>query len=200
MDFDRWRHYARAWLYHFFGNEEAASAEYEEAFRIDANDAQSARHLAAIAAGKRRFDVAERWFAEVLRIAPESADDHFNLGFVRGEMGKSRDAIASFQEAVRYRPSLDRAWYGMGLAHIKLSEHELAITPLDRAAKLQPMNGHAWHQLGIACHLAGKSDRLPPIVKRIAEFDPKIARQLIRDTGRDDLTGLLPELPEWATR
>lgn len=195
MNFDYWRHYARGWLLHFFGREDSAFAEFETAFRRDPGNVEAARHLAFIAAQKKRYEVAEKWFLATLQLAPEDADTHYNLGFVREQMGKPRAAIESFAAATRLKPSLDRAWYGLGLAHAALGEHALAITPLDEAARLQPMNGNAWYQLGMACHLAGESERVKAVVAKVVGFDPKIARQLVRDSGRDDLKGLIPELP-----
>lgn len=195
MNFERWRHYARGWLFHFFGREDAAFAEYKLAFRADPNNLQAARHLAFIAAQKKHYDVAEHWFVETLKLAPEDADTHFNLGYVREQAGKPREAIVSFGEATRLRPGLDRAWYGLGLAHAMLGEYDQAIPALDEAAKLQPMNTIAWHQLGLACHRAGLADRTRAIVEKLVDFDPKAARQLVQETGRQDLAALIPELP-----
>lgn len=195
MNFEHWRHYARAWLFHFFGRDERAFAEYEVAFRHDPANVQAARHLAFIAAQKKHFDVAEHWFGEALRLAPDDADTHFNLGFVCEQAGKPRAAIAAFAEATRLKPSLDRAWYGLGLAHAALGEHALAIAPLDEATRLQPMNAIAWLHLGMACHLAGEAERVRTIVERLVDFDPKTARQLVRDSGREDLAKLIPDLP-----
>ena len=123
MNFEHWRHYARGWVFHFIGKTESAYEAYTQAFRVDPQDVQSARHLAAIAAQRQNYPVAEHWFLEVVRIAPQDSDSHFNLGFVREQMKAPRQAIESFKEAVRLNPSLDRAWYAMGLAHAALGEH-----------------------------------------------------------------------------
>lgn len=195
MNFDRWRHYARAWLFHFFGRDERAFQEYEAAFRFDPGNVQAARHMAFIAARKKHFDVAERWFIEAVRLAPEDADTQFNLGYVLEQMGKPRDALVAFGAATRLKPTLDRAWYGLGLAHAALGEHALAVAPLDEAVRLQPMNAIAWIHLGMACHLAGEAGRVKQIVERLVDFDPKAARQLVRESGREDLAKLIPELP-----
>lgn len=195
MNFEHSRHYARGWLLHFFGREEAAFNEFAAAYRVRPDDVQAARHLAAIAASKKRFDVAEKWFVEALRLAPGDADTHFNLGFTRGEMGKSREAIDAFREAVRIRPALDRAWYGMGLAHARLGQHAEAVAAFDKAAELQPMNGEAFYQLGMARHHANDPDGVKVVVERLVGFDPKRARKLVQDAERADLKHLIPELP-----
>lgn len=195
MSYEHWRHYARGWVFHFIGKTDQAYASYSVAFRHDPQDVQSARHLAAIAAQRQDYTVAQQWFLEVLRIAPEDADSHYNLGFVREQMKTPRLAIESFKEAVRLKPILDRAWYGMGLAHAALGEHAEAAVAQREAARLQPMNGHAWYQLGMAYHHSGQPDKVEQVVDKLLEFDPKIARQLIKDSGREDLAPRLPEMP-----
>jgi tetratricopeptide (TPR) repeat protein len=195
MDFEHWRHYARAWLLHFFGREDQAFNEYAAAYRLRPNDVQAARHLACIAAQKKRPQVAEKWFIETLRLAPDDADSHFNLGFVREEMGKPREAIEAFRDAVRIKPTLDRAWYGMGLAFARLGEHGEAARAFSKAAELQPMNGEAYYQLGMARHHANDPDGVKAVVKRLVTFDPKRAHKLVHDAERADLKALLPELP-----
>lgn len=195
MNYDHWRHYARGWLLHFIGKTDAAYDAYLVAFRHNPKDVQAARHLGSIAAQRADHVAAEKWLMEVARLAPEDADNHFNVGFVREQMNATRPAIESFKEAVRLRPILDRAWYGMGLAHAKLGEHADAAAAFREAARLQPMNGHAWYQLGMAYHHCGESERLEQVLHKLLKFDPKISRQLIEDSGRLDLLPLLPELP-----
>lgn len=195
MDFEHWRHYARGWLFHFLGCAERAYAAYEQAFRCDPRDARAARHMACIAAEHKRYEVAEHWFVIALEREPDDAATHFNLGFAREQAGKPREAIAAFRAATRLQGSLDRAWYGCGLAHAALGEHAEAIVAFAEATRLQPMNGEAFYQLGMAQHHAGEALALAKTVKQLAQFDPKRAHQLVRDSDRKDLRPLLPELP-----
>lgn len=195
MNYEHWRHYARGWLFHFIGKIDQAYAAYLVAFQHNPADVQAARHLGAIAAQRQDYADAEKWLREVARLAPEDADNFFNLGFVREQMTAPRPAIESFQEAVRLKPILDRAWYGMGLAHAKLGEHAEAAAAFREAARLQPMNGHAWYQLGMAYHHSGEPEKVEQVLDKLLKFDPKISRQLIQDSGRQDLAPLLPEMP-----
>jgi tetratricopeptide (TPR) repeat protein len=195
MDFDHWRHYARAWLLHFLGRTDAAYAAYAEAHRRQPNKGGAAKHLAAIAADRKNFEAAEFWFRESLRTKPDDAANWFNLGFVLDHAGKPREAIAAFMEATRLQPTLDRAWYGCGRAHGMLGEHREAADKFAQAAKLQPMNGEAFYQLGMAHHQAGHSDKVEAVVRKLVEFDPKRARALVRDSRREDLAPLAPPLP-----
>ncbi|MBA3032822.1 MAG: tetratricopeptide repeat protein [Gammaproteobacteria bacterium] len=195
MNYDHWRHYARGWVFHFLGQVDVAYAAYAEAFRIDPSDIQSARHLAAIAVERQRWDEAEAWYQTSLDLLSTDADTWFNLGFVRERAAKSAEAIAAFSEAVRLKPAQDRAWYGMGLAHARLGQHAAAASALQQAVKLQPMNGEAFYQLGMALHHAERPDELKPVVIKLAGFEPKRARKLVQDAGRADLLPLIPDLP-----
>jgi tetratricopeptide (TPR) repeat protein len=117
MNYEHWRHYARGWLFHFFGREDAAFEAYLTAFRNNPQDVQSARHLAAIAAKRKNWEVAIKWFEAALALTPDDGANWFNLGYVCEHAGKPKEAIAAFTEAVRLVPAQDMAWYGMGLAH-----------------------------------------------------------------------------------
>ena len=195
MDFEHWRHYARGWLFHFLKMNDRAVAEFTMAYRLRPDDVQAARHLAFLAAQQHDYQVADRWYGEVVRLAPDDADSHFNHGYVRDLGGRAADAITSFEQAVALKPSLDRAWYGMGLARARLGDHAGAAAALERATELQPLNAEAWYQLGMARHHAGQRDELKAVAEKLVRFDPKRAKQLVRDTGRDDLAGLIPDLP-----
>lgn len=195
MNYDHWRHYARGWIFHFLGKPEIAYEAYAQAFGIDPGDVQSARHLASIAAEKKRWEVAESWFEKVLERVPDDSDVWFNLGFVREHAGKPEAAIAAFSEAVRLKPNQDRAWYGKGLAHARLGQHDAAAAALKEAAQLQPMNGEAFYQWGMALHHAHRPDEVTKVVEKLVAFEPKRARKLVQDTERADLMKLIPELP-----
>ncbi len=195
MNFEHWRHYARGWLFHFFGQEGRAFEAFSGAYRLDPQDVRAPRHLAAIAANRQDFGLAEKWFGVALALTPDDGPNWFNLGFVRERMGKPQEAIDAFARAVELVPSQDRAWYGMGLAYARLGQHGEAATALEEAVKLQPMNGEGWYQLGMAYHHANNPDEVKRVVKRLVDFEPKRARKLVQDAERADLMSLIPELP-----
>jgi len=195
MNFEHWRNYARGWVFHFLGREDRAFEAYSTAFRINSQDVRSARHLAAIAAKRKNYAVAEKWFEAALALTPDDGPNWFNLGFVREAAGRPTQAIDAFREAVRLVPAQDRAWYGMGLAHARLGQHAEAAAALEKVVELQPMSGEGFYQLGMAYHHANRPDDVAKIVKRLVGFEPKLARRLVRDTERTDLMKFIPELP-----
>ncbi len=194
MNYEQWRHSARAWLLHFFGKTDLAYEEYAAAFHSEPS-AAAARNLGFIAATRERWPDSIRWFREAVRLQPADADTHFNLGFVLEHAGDRAGAIDAFAEAVRLKPTLDRAWYGMGMARATLGQHTEAAAALEEAARLQPMGGEVWYQLGMAQHHARNPGRVREVVEHLRGFDPKRSNQLIRDAERGDLHHLVQDLP-----
>jgi tetratricopeptide (TPR) repeat protein len=195
MNYEHWRHYARGWLLHFFGNAENAYKAYVLAHAADPKDMAALRALAGIAADKSKWDIAESWFEKVIELQPEDSDLWFNLGFVREHAGKTAAALAAFDAAVKFKPAQDRAWYGKGRAHARLGQHALAVDAFAEAVKLQPMNGEAYYQWGMALHHANRPAEVEDVVKKLLGFEPKRAKKLVQDAERADLMHLIPELP-----
>ena len=192
MNFEHWRHYARGWLLHFFGRDESAFAAYTIAYRLQPNDVQAARHLASIAAGRKRFDIAEKWFKTNAAPRARRCRQPLQSRFRARTDGQGRRAISRFPPPTRLSPGLDRAWYGMGLAHARLGQHAEAAAAFAQAVELQPMAGEAFYQLAMAWHLAGERDEMAEVTERLVRFDPKRARKLVKDTERADLAHLIP--------
>lgn len=193
MNYDYWRHYLRGWLFHFAGKNALAYAAYESAVRHNPGSTSAMRTLAYLAAADRRLKDAQHWYRQTLRIAPDDAGSWFNLGYVLGEDGKHADAVPAFRRAVERQPQLDRAWYGMGLSLAEQGLNAQAAEAFAEAARLQPMNGIAWYQLGMAHHRTDESEALEKVIRRLADFDPKTCRQLMRDAGREDLLPLIAD-------
>jgi tetratricopeptide (TPR) repeat protein len=194
MDFEQWRHSARAWMLHFIGKDDLAFAEYVIAFN-HAPSAKVARNLGFIATQKKRSSEGAYWFAEATKLDPGNAETWFNLGFALEHNGQRQEAVAAFRECVRLKPGLDRAWYGLGLNQAARGEHHEAAKAFEETVKLQPMHGDAWYQLGMAQHHAHNPDRVAEVIAKLKAFEPKLANQLIRDAGRTDLAHLHTEMP-----
>jgi len=64
---------------------------------------------------KGRTDEAIAEFAEALRLKPDNAEAHYDLGALYGREGKLDEAIAEFQEAIRLQP--DYAAARLNLVH-----------------------------------------------------------------------------------
>ena len=72
----------------------------------------------------------------VLRIDPDHADTHHNLGMALVKAGRDADAIASFQSYVALEPNVARGPLNLGMACRKADRRNDAIGAFKRAAEL----------------------------------------------------------------
>lgn len=55
-------------------------------------------------------------FREAIRLKPDYANAHYNLGFALSDKGELDGAIAEFREALRLNPDYEAAHYQLGAA------------------------------------------------------------------------------------
>lgn len=151
-----------------------------------AADPRDTLALASIAyryaeAGRKR-DALEM-FERVIALKPDDDEAHFNRGFLLQELGKHDGALAAFRRAIEINPNHDRAHYGIGLSLIALRRYEEAVAPLKRNTVLQPMSPYGWYQLARVEVDLGQRDKAQKILDHLMTFEPKVAKQLARETG-----------------
>ena len=83
-----------------------------------------------------RFEASVAAFRTSLKLRPDYALAHGNLGRVLLAQGNQVEAMTHLQEAVRLDPSNPRSLLGLAEALAARGDHEIAIATLDRARKL----------------------------------------------------------------
>jgi len=83
-----------------------------------------------------------------LRLNPDSAPTHYNLGFALSAAGQRDDAAAQFQEAVRIDPDYAQAHNNLGALLQVLGHPDEAMAHYRRAVALRPDNIEARTNLG----------------------------------------------------
>ncbi len=122
-------------------------------------------------------------FEQVVTIAPELSNSHFNVAFVSDELGKFEQAEAEFRAAIAIEEKMDRAWYGLGLVLLKQRRHDEALVALMHNTKLQPMSPHAWYQMARIHVDLKQPEEAVKLIRHLKGFEPKVAAQLERETG-----------------
>lgn len=149
-------------------------------------------------------------FKEV-RLNPNDAETHHNLGWVLYQRGYIVEAIAAYQQAIRLNPTLAAAHYHLGLALTQQVKLDQAIQSYQRAIELNPNFTDAYRQLEAARSKLGRTEGLRqeiaaerPVMRasvgQPAGFDPSYTRETeVAFTANPDVSsaqavGLL-ELP-----
>ena len=109
-----------------------------------------AAHRALALGGQATIDEAIEHFQQALRINPELAEAHSNLGLALVRQGKLAEAIEHFQQAVHFRPDYARAHSHWGQALIRLGKLDEAIEHFREALRIAPDLAEARANLGLA--------------------------------------------------
>jgi len=114
------------------------TAAYQEAIRLEPDDAEAHYNLGAAYGGLGRYQEAITAYQEAIRLKPDFAEAHSNLGLAYGNLGRYQEAIAAYQEAVRLKPDYALAHSNLGRAYSHLGRYEEAIPAYQEAIRLKP--------------------------------------------------------------
>jgi tetratricopeptide (TPR) repeat protein len=89
------------------------------------------------------------WFA-FLKLEPNHAGAHANLGTALSRLNRYEEAIASFETALRLNPGLTPLLYNLSFAHVRAGQHARAVESLDTYLKSNPNFLPARRLLGLA--------------------------------------------------
>ncbi|WP_414661565.1 tetratricopeptide repeat protein [Horticoccus sp. 23ND18S-11] len=124
------------------------AAQFHRALELSPDYVNARTQLAAIAIGQQNYDEARRHIEDTIRIEPENAALHVNLGALWMRVGRPADAIPHFEQALRLNPD-------SGPAHLELARIFLGQNRLDEArahikarAELEPWNPDALADYG----------------------------------------------------
>jgi serine/threonine protein kinase/Flp pilus assembly protein TadD len=114
-------------------------------------------NLCAVFYSKGQLDEAIAAGKEGVRLAPRSADVHYNLGNALQRKGELDAAITALKEAIRLEPDHAKAQYTLGKAFLRKGQLDAAITASNSAVRLDAKNADAYLNLGVALDQQGKT-------------------------------------------
>jgi predicted O-linked N-acetylglucosamine transferase (SPINDLY family) len=97
-----------------------------------------------------RQEEAEAGYRQALRVRPDFALAHNNLGLLLAEEGRYQEALASIGEALRLQPDFVDAHEGRGNAHMALGQWREAEASYRSALRLRPDQATLHNGLGVA--------------------------------------------------
>ncbi len=121
------------------------------------------------------FGKAEEYLREAVKLAPQSAVPHLNLGSYYLSLGRALQASTEFKKAVALDPGGAVGWFDLGLSELKGGDADIALAHLKRASRLDPDN---------------RRIRLALISAALRTGQPELARQ-----QADQLIALGPQDP-----
>ena len=123
-------------------------AAYTKVMHSDPNNPLRHDAVAMLNLQLGRIPEAEAEFRESLRLNPESAPTHYNIGLVFSMQRKYQQAAAEFQNATRLDPNHAGAHNNLGAMLHAFGRFDEAAAEYRRAIVLKPENGEAHNNLG----------------------------------------------------
>ena len=111
--------------------------------------------------GADQLDEAAAHLKESLRLNPNNAETHNDMGSALQRMGRFEDAIVEHRQALQLNPNLLRAHYNLGLAAHQLGRFDEAAAEYREVIRLQPNNAEARRYLSLV--LSDDRPTPPPI-------------------------------------
>lgn len=134
---------------------ERGNKDLEAAGRLELEGKKDdARALSSKADQERRVAV-EHW-REAIRIRPDFADGHNNLGFALQTMGQEVEAERHFRAAIEYSPGLAVARINLGALLLSQGKVEEAAQQFESALQSQPGNALAHRAMALTRLQQGK--------------------------------------------
>jgi tetratricopeptide (TPR) repeat protein len=96
-----------------------------------------------------QWSLAEDSYREFLRLVPNSAAGHSNLGIVYVHERKFEDATREYQAAINIDSSLSGVYLNLGIAYFQQGKYDAATPVLEKFLSSNPQNRQAQELLGL---------------------------------------------------
>ena len=117
-------------------------------------------------------------FQSALRLKPDDATLHFNLGITYSRLEQYENAVNAFKEALRLKPDLALASNSLGLAYFNLDRYSEALAAHKEAVRLEPNDATAINNLGLTYLDLGRKEEALVVYKDLQRVDPAKAKEL----------------------
>lgn len=140
-------------------------------------DNPDALHLSGVfahLAGKQAFALA--MLEKSVRLAPENAQFHYNLGVVYGVLTRLEEAAQHYRQALSRQPEHVAALNNLGNAALSLERYQEARDCYERLLKSNPDNAEAVLSLGVALLNLREHEQAAPWYERALALKPDFQR------------------------
>lgn len=190
--------YARGIIYAAQGNLENAIADYDEAIRLNPEDANAYNNRGFEKYRLGNIEGAITDYDEAIRLDPENANLYINRGDAKQEIGDLVGAIADYNEAIRLKPEYYNAYHGRGIVKGQVGDFEGAIADFDEVIRLYTENVVAYSDRGLAKYNLGDLEGAIADYDEALRLDPEyVDAYMYRGGAKYDLGDFEGAISDW---
>lgn len=135
-----------------------ALAEYEEALKIEPNNAKVNLMAGLASANAGNYDQAIKYNQKSVEIEP-TFTAYNNLALIYANRGFYQQSIDAYQKALALNPQSFRAWYQLGLVQSANVKFEDAVKSFQKAVEINPQFTDAYLGLGSSYFWSGHKEK-----------------------------------------
>jgi len=109
----------------------------------------------------------------LIELQPNSADAHYNVGYMYVKQDQYKEAIPIFKKAIELDPNMEYAYMNLAVCYSKTNQYSNSIETLKELVDIQPNNADAWLSIAVN-YLKMKQWRsaIAPL-RKVTELEPK---------------------------
>ena len=142
---------------------------------IGLEDAESLFYLGNAFYMDKKYENGEKSYKECLRIGPETAEAHNNLGLLLDDMGRKEDAEVEYRDALRINPDFAEMHYNLGNLLKNKGRIEDAEVEYRDALRINPDFADAHNNLGLLLDDMGRKEDAEAEYRDALRINPDFA-------------------------
>jgi len=162
----------RAHQQHQSGQVARAESLYRQVLHFDGEHVVANNLLGLLCLQTQRFDDAVNYIESALRIVPDDAQAHANLGLALKCLNKLEGAATHFQKSVELDPKNPRAYNNLGGIYVSLGQVDQSIACFQQAVAIQPAFPEVHFNLGSALLHLQRYDEAVISLRRCLQIKP----------------------------
>jgi len=121
-------------------------------------------------------------YKEAIRLQPDIAWVHVNLGYAFSELGRHQEAVVAYKEAIRLEPGEAMAYYNLGFTYRQLKRWQEAVETFKQALRFQSnfrnqevmkvIKPDAYYSMGISYFALGRYHESVEALKQALRLAP----------------------------
>ncbi|HKE60549.1 MAG TPA: VWA domain-containing protein [Pyrinomonadaceae bacterium] len=125
-----------------------------------------------------KFDEAVVAFSQAVKLKPDYAAAHCNLGDAYFELEEVKKAIEAYKQAIRYRPDFALAYNKLGTAYREQRDYKKAVEAYNQSLRLDPNASLTHYNLGLVYANRENVKAAAGEYNTLQKLDPNLAQDL----------------------
>lgn len=170
---------ARAQILKAQGDRTAALADYEQAIRLDSNNAYFFYERANLRYDQGDKQGALQDYTQAIMLDPTLVNAYFNRGVVRNGLGDKLGAVQDFTAAIQFSPYDVQAYYSRGVVLRSLRDAQNTFADFDTVVRLAPNRFEGYYNRALAWAMLGNRPNAIADLTQTLTLNPRYTQAAI---------------------